>query len=133
MECTSLRSQCSSVDHAHLCLHLHRHGEDRNGSLDNVKTPEGTGKYVGYVIDMIETIRYFCLIAMYGCILTVMVGVCCMMPVTVPPYSDESSIVLEQEAGGVKDDGDVPRLVAPPTTDSGIQAAAPASQLSRLT
>ena len=53
----------------------HRHGEDRNGSLDNVKTTEGTGKYVGHVIDMIETIRYFCLIVMYGCILTAMVGV----------------------------------------------------------
>ena len=81
---------------------------------------------------MIETIRYFCLITMYGCIVMVMVGVHRMMPETVPPYSDEGSIVPEQEAGRVKDDGDVPRVVAP-TTDSGIQAAAPASQLSRLT
>ena len=70
---------------------------------------------------------------MYGCIATMMVGVYRMMPETVPPYPDEGSIVPEQEAGRVKDDGDVPRLVAPPTADSGIQAAAPAPQLSRLT
>ena len=86
----------------------HRHGEDRNGSLDNVRMFEGTGKYAGYVIDMIETIRCFCHIAMYGCTLTMMAGVCCMMPETMSPYSDESSIVLEQEAGGVKDGCDVP-------------------------
>ena len=55
---------------------------------------------------MIETIRYFCLITMYGCIVMVMVGVHRMMPETVPPYSDEGSIVPEQEAGRVKDDDD---------------------------
>ena len=86
MECTSRRGQCSSADPAHPCLHLHRHGEDRDGSLGNVRTPEGTGEYAGYAIDMIETIRYFCLIAMYGCIVTVMVGVYRMMPETVSPY-----------------------------------------------
>ena len=76
----------------------------------NDKTLEGTGKYAGYAI---ETIRYFCLIAMYGCIVTMMVGIYRMMPETVPPYSDEASIVLEQEAGGVKVGSDIPRLVAP--------------------
>ena len=106
MECTSRRGQCSSSDHAHPCLHLHRHGEDRDGSLGNVQTPEGVGKYVEYAIEMIEMIRYFCLITMYGCILMVMVGVHRMMPETVPPYSDEGSIVPEQEAGRVKDDDD---------------------------
>merc|ERR1719453_285007 len=37
----------------------------------NVKTPEGTGKYAGYAI---ETVRYLCLLAMYGGIVTVMAG-----------------------------------------------------------
>merc|ERR1719321_1377310 len=86
----------------------------------NVKTPEGTHKYAGYAI---ETIRYLCLIAMYGGIVTVMVGVYLMTPETLPPYSDEGSLVPQQEVpltehtpvGEVKVGGDVPKPVAPPT------------------
>merc|ERR1719299_186357 len=78
----------------------------------NVKTPEGTGKYAGYAI---ETIRYLCLVAMYGGIVTVMVGVYLMTPETLPPYSNEGSLVPEQEVGGVKVGGSVPEPVAPPT------------------
>merc|ERR1719301_9144 len=62
----------------------------------NVKTPEGTGKYAGYAI---ETVRYFCLLAMYGGIVTDMVGVYLMTPETLPPYSDEGSLVPEQDVG----------------------------------
>merc|ERR1719364_261798 len=86
----------------------------------NVKTPEGTHVYAGYAI---ETIRYLCLVAMYGGIVTVMVGIYLMTPETLPPYSDEGSIVPEQEVpltehtpvGEVKVGGDVPKPVAPPT------------------
>merc|ERR1719162_2125839 len=86
----------------------------------NVKTPEGTGKYAGYAI---ETIRYLCLLAMYGGIVTVMVGVYLMTPETLPPYSDEGALVPAQEVpltehtpvGEVKVGGDVPKPVAPPT------------------
>merc|ERR1719194_250340 len=86
----------------------------------NVKTPEGTGKYAGYAI---ETVRYLCLVAMYGGIVTVMVGIYLMTPETLPPYSDEGSLVPEQEVpltehtpvGEVKVGGDVPKPVAPPT------------------
>merc|ERR1719172_123692 len=85
-----------------------------------VKTPEGTGKYAGYAI---ETVRYLCLVAMYGGIVTVMVGIYLMTPETLPPYSDEGSLVPEQEVpltehtpvGEVKVGGDVPKPVAPPT------------------
>ena len=92
----------------------------------NVNMPEGTGKYAGCVI---ETTWYLCLVILYGCIVTMMVGVHRMMPETVPPYSGEGSIVPEQKAGGVKVGSDILRLVAPPTTGSGRQAAARASQL----
>merc|ERR1719353_1918598 len=78
----------------------------------NVKTPEGTGKYAGYAI---ETVRYLCLLAMYGGVVTVMVGVYLMTPETLPPYSNEGSLVPEQEVGGVKVGGNVPKPVAPPT------------------
>merc|ERR1719316_2272235 len=78
----------------------------------NVKTPEGSHPYVGYAI---ETVRYFCLLAMYGGIVTVMVGVYLMTPETLPPYSNEGSLVPEQEVGGVKVGGNVPKPVAPPT------------------
>merc|ERR1719345_597806 len=86
----------------------------------NVKTPESAGKYVGYAV---ETIRYLCLIAMYGGIVTVMVGVCLMTPETLQPYSDEGALVPAQEVpltehtpvGEVKVGGDVPKPVAPPT------------------
>merc|ERR1719337_161821 len=78
----------------------------------NVKTPEGAGKYAGYAI---ETVRYICLLGMYGGIVVVMVGVYLMTPETLPPYSDEGSLVPEQEVGGVKVGGDVPKPVAPPT------------------
>ena len=44
----------------------------------NDKTPEGIGKYAGYAI---KTIWCLCrLIAVYGCIMTMMVGVYFMMP-----------------------------------------------------
>merc|ERR1719451_180282 len=100
-----------------ICTGTGRPEMDHSG---NVKTPEGTGKYAGYAI---ETIRYFCLIAMYGGIVTVMVGVYLMTPETLPPYSDEGSLVPEQEVpltehtpvGEVKVGGDVPKPVAPPT------------------
>merc|ERR1719316_1382895 len=78
----------------------------------NVKTPEGSHPYVCYAI---ETVRYFCLLAMYGGIVTVMVGVYLMTPETLPPYSNEGSLVPEQEVGGVKVGGNVPKPVAPPT------------------
>merc|ERR1719313_2855709 len=78
----------------------------------NVKTPEGTHVYAGYAI---ETIRYLCLVAMYGGIVTVMIGIYLMTPETLPPYSDEGSLVPEHEVGGVKVGGNVPKPVAPPT------------------
>merc|ERR550537_1917296 len=76
----------------------------------------GTGKpemdHAGYAI---ETVRYLCLLAMYGGIVTVMVGIYLMTPETLPPYSDEGSLVPEREVGGVKVGGNVPKPVAPPT------------------
>ena len=42
-------------------------------------------------MDAIETIRNLRLIARYGCIVTMTVGVYRRMPDTVPPYSDEVS------------------------------------------
>merc|ERR1719421_2602427 len=80
----------------------------------NVKTPEGTGKYAGYAI---ETVRYLCLAAMYGGIVTVMVGVHLMTPETLPPYSDRGPLIPAQQVPltDVKVGGDVPGPVAPPT------------------
>merc|ERR1719198_1706873 len=92
-----------------ICTGTGRPEMDHSG---NVKTPEGTGKYAGYAI---ETVRYLCLLAMYGGIVTVMVGLYLMTPETLPPYSDEGSLVPEQKVGGVKVGGDVPKPVAPPT------------------
>ena len=66
-----------------------RHRESRDGSLGNVKTPEGTGKYVEYAI---ETNRYLRLIARYGYIVTMAVGIYRRMPETVPQYFDEGSM-----------------------------------------
>ena len=68
-----------------------------------VLTPEGAHLYVGYVI---ETVRYLCLLATYGGIVTVMVGIYMMTPETLPPYSHDGQLIAGQE---------VPAPPTPPT------------------
>merc|ERR1719198_60953 len=78
----------------------------------NVKTPESTGKLVGYAI---EAVRYLCLIAMYGGIVTVMIGVYLMTPETLPPYANDGTLIPEAQVGPVKVGGDVPKPPNVPT------------------
>merc|ERR1719456_704330 len=68
-----------------------------------VLTPEGAHLYVGYVI---ETVRYLCLLATYGGIVTVMIGIYMMTPETLPPYSHDGQLIAGQE---------VPAPPTPPT------------------
>jgi len=56
----------------------------------NVKTPEGSGRIVGMFLD---TIRYLCLIAMYGGIVAVVVAVFTMRPEDLPPYANRGSLI----------------------------------------
>jgi len=69
----------------------------------NLKTPKGTNKIVGIILD---TIRYLCLLSMYGGAVTVMYAVYTMTPETLPPYADKKNLIP-----GV----DVPNPPAPPT------------------
>merc|ERR1719201_193801 len=59
----------------------------------NVKVPEGSHKFLGIAV---ETIRYLSLIAMYGGIVTVMIGIYLMTPETLPPYSNEGTAYVPQ-------------------------------------
>merc|ERR1719353_110715 len=54
----------------------------------NVKTPQGSNKWVAMAIDII---RYLCLIAMYGGAVTVMYAIFVMTPETLPPYADDKT------------------------------------------
>merc|ERR1719380_481428 len=56
----------------------------------NVKVPEGSHKYLGIAV---ETIRYLSLVAMYGGIVTVMVGIYMMTPENLPPYSHDGTLI----------------------------------------
>merc|ERR1719443_1876574 len=78
----------------------------------NVKTPESTGKFMGYAI---EAVRYLCLIAMYGGTVTVMIGVYLMTPETLPPYANAGTLIPEAQAGPVKVGGEVPQPPNVPT------------------
>jgi len=68
-----------------------------------VKTPQGANKWVGYAL---ETIRYLCLIDMYGGAMIVVYAVFTMTPETLPPYAPDSNLIP-----GV----DVPNPPTPPT------------------
>lgn len=69
----------------------------------NMKTPKGSNRIVGAILD---TIRYLCLLSMYGGAVTVMYAVYVMTPETLPPYSAKENLIP-----GV----DVPQPPAPPT------------------
>jgi hypothetical protein len=56
----------------------------------NLKTPEGASKIMGIFCD---TIKYLCLISMYGGAVTVMYAVYTMTPETLPPYADRGSLI----------------------------------------
>jgi len=56
----------------------------------NLKTPEGAGKIMGVICDLI---KYLCLISMYGGAVTVMYGVYTMTPETLPPYAERGSLI----------------------------------------
>jgi hypothetical protein len=68
-----------------------------------VKTPKGTNRWVGYGL---ETIRYLCLLSMYGGAMIVVYAVFTMTPETLPPYVADSTLIP-----GV----DVPNPPTPPT------------------
>jgi len=80
----------------------------------NVKVPEGSHKYLGIAV---EVIRYLSLLAMYGGIATVMVGIYLMTPETLPPYSNDGTLIPEQEVPltGHSVGGEVPQPPTPPT------------------
>merc|ERR1719420_1122722 len=56
----------------------------------NLKTPEGASKIVAILCD---TVKYLCLIAMYGGAVTVMYAVYTMTPETLPPYAERGSLI----------------------------------------
>merc|ERR1719311_624074 len=56
----------------------------------NLKTPEGAGKIMGIICDVI---KYLCLISMYGGAVTVMYAVYTMTPETLPPYAERGSLI----------------------------------------
>merc|ERR1719463_212345 len=56
----------------------------------NLKTPEGASKIMAIFCD---TIKYLCLISMYGGAVTVMYGVYTMTPETLPPYAERGSLI----------------------------------------
>jgi hypothetical protein len=56
----------------------------------NLKTPEGSGKILGAICDII---KYLCLIAMYGGAVTVMYAVYTMAPENLPPYAPRESLI----------------------------------------
>jgi len=73
---------------------------DEDGS---VKTPQGTGRYVGMFLD---AVRYLCLISMYGGVVAVVYAVFTMRPEDLPPYASRGTLIP-----GV----DVPSPPTPPT------------------
>merc|ERR1719247_2926379 len=56
----------------------------------NLKTPEGASKIIAIFCD---TIKYLCLISMYGGVVTVIYAVYTMTPETLPPYADRGSLI----------------------------------------
>merc|ERR1719388_165614 len=56
----------------------------------NLIKPEGAAVWVGAVCD---GIKYLCLIAMYGGVVTVMYAVYTMTPETLPPYAERGSLI----------------------------------------
>merc|ERR1719364_112104 len=56
----------------------------------NLKTPEGAGKILAIVCD---AVKYFCLISMYGGVVTVIYAVYTMTPETLPPYAERGSLI----------------------------------------
>jgi len=56
----------------------------------NLKTPEGAGKILGIICDLI---KYLCLISMYGGVVTVIYAVYTMTPETLPPYAERGSLI----------------------------------------
>merc|ERR1719321_468929 len=56
----------------------------------NVKTPQGTNKYVGIFLDVI---KYMCLLSMYGGAMVVVYAVYNMTPETLPPYCAPSTLI----------------------------------------
>jgi len=56
----------------------------------NLKTPEGSSKIIAIVCDCV---KYFCLIAMYGGVCTVIYAVYTMTPETLPPYAERGTLV----------------------------------------
>merc|ERR1719326_422576 len=56
----------------------------------NLKTPEGSSKIMAIFCD---TIKYLCLISMYGGVVTVMYAVYTMTPETLPPYAERGSLI----------------------------------------
>jgi len=56
----------------------------------NVKMPQGTGKIFGIIAD---TVRYICLISMYGGVTLVMYAVFTMTPETLPPYAEPAPLI----------------------------------------
>jgi len=78
-------------------------GKPEMDESGNMKTPEGTNKCIGILLD---TIRYLCLLSMYGGAVTVMYAVYVMTPETLPPYADDQNLIP-----GV----DVPKPPSPPT------------------
>jgi len=69
----------------------------------NLKTPEGSSKMMGIFCD---TIKYFCLISMYGGIVVVCYAVYTMTPESLPPYAARGSLFPG---------GPVPNPPTPPT------------------
>jgi hypothetical protein len=55
-----------------------------------VVTPKGGNKYVGIFL---ETIRYLCLLSMYGGAMVVIYAVFTMTPETLPPYAPDSTLI----------------------------------------
>merc|ERR1719156_21888 len=56
----------------------------------NLKTPEGAGKIMGIICD---SVKYLCLVSMYGGVVTVMYAVYTMTPETLPPYAERGSLI----------------------------------------
>merc|ERR1719443_544902 len=55
-----------------------------------VVTPKGSNRWVGYAL---ETIRYLCLLSMYGGAMVVVYAIFVMTPETLPPYAPGSNLV----------------------------------------
>jgi hypothetical protein len=62
-------------------------GKPEMDESGNVKVPSDTNKYIAYGL---EAVRYLCLAAMYGGVVTIMVGIFLMTPESLPPYNNET-------------------------------------------